>query len=46
MPALRRANIKWLATEALLMLPFISDFLSWNGVPSFNTTPLLLAFAD
>lgn len=32
-PVLLHAKIKWLATEALLMLPFISDFLSWNGAP-------------
>ncbi|EKU21095.1 diacylglycerol acyltransferase 2, partial [Nannochloropsis gaditana CCMP526] len=25
------AHVKWLVTEALLRLPFISDFLSWNG---------------
>lgn len=30
-PVLGHAKIKWLATEALLRLPFISDFLSWNG---------------
>ena len=30
-PVLAHANIKWLVTEALIRLPFISDFLSWNG---------------
>ncbi|GAB5031861.1 diacylglycerol acyltransferase partial [Nannochloropsis oceanica] len=30
-PTMAHANVKWLVTEALLRLPFISDFLSWNG---------------
>lgn len=30
-PAMAHANVKWLVTEALIRLPFISDFLSWNG---------------
>lgn len=28
---LLHAKIKWLATESLFQLPFISDFLSWNN---------------
>lgn len=36
-PVLLHAKIKWLATEALLTLPFISDFLSWNGASLWGT---------
>jgi hypothetical protein len=40
-PALLHSKVKWLATEALLRLPFISDFLSWNGTCRVSCVCLL-----